>query len=127
MKKVYICSSLRQDNYNYVTELLKKLPEAIHLRPHISQSEADDKRHFVESDVAMMEYADEIWVLGRFGRDCSWEIGYATGRGIPIKLLEDKYNAEVLAADWMWIHGKVLNTLIHYTTIEAFRRGLIND
>lgn len=121
--KVYICSSLKPDNYLYVSELLTKLPPAIHLRPNASQLVADDRRHFVESDVAMIKYCDELWVLGRFGRDCTWEIGFATALGKTIRILRDRANDQVLQEDWMYMHGQVEGLLTVYESIHDFRKG----
>lgn len=109
MKKVYICSSLRLDNHTRVTETLKKLPPAIHLRPYLEQS--GNKLGHVEVDVAMIHHCDELWVVGEYGKDCSWEIGYATAIGKPIVVYRDKTNAKALENDWMLYHGQVKGIL----------------
>ncbi len=103
LPKVYICSSLRPEVYERVSSLLKRLPKAIHLRP--TQDQPGNKLNHVEVDVAMMHHADEIWLVGEFGRDCSWELGYATGKGIPIVFWRDETNSKHLDQDWMFNHA----------------------
>lgn len=109
MKKVYICSSLRIENHAKVTEVLKNLPAAIHLRPYLEQS--GNKLGHVEVDVAMIHHCDELWVVGEYGKDCSWELGYATAIGKPIVVYRDHSNSEALDKDWMLHHAAVIGLL----------------
>lgn len=110
LKKVYICSSLRPEVYVRVTELLNtKCPKAIHLRPYLEQT--GNKLGHIECDVAMIHHCDELWVVGEYGRDCAWEIGYATAMGKPIKVFKDASNALSLEKDWMLYHGLIKGTL----------------
>jgi nucleoside 2-deoxyribosyltransferase len=102
-KKVYICSSLRPEVHARVTGILQQLPEAIHLRPYIEQ--IGNKIGHVETDVAMINWADEIWVLNEYGRDCQWEIGYAAGIKKPVIVFRDEFNRDKLEHDWMWNAG----------------------
>lgn len=103
MKKVYICSSVRASVYDRVTGILEQLPPAIHLRPR--QDVEGQKINHVEIDVAMIHHCDEVWVLGEFGRDCSWEIGYATAVGKHIIMFVDETNRNFVEKDWMYNHG----------------------
>lgn len=103
MNKVYICSSLRPEVINYVNKTLYKLPRSIHLRPWSSPDSS--KVGHVETDVAMIQYCDELWVVGEYGRDCSWEIGYAMGLGKRVVIWRDDSNKHLIAQDWMYIHG----------------------
>lgn len=59
----------------------------------------------VREDVRAIEKCDELWVIGRFGRDCSWEIGYAMALGKKIMIFEDHTNCRKLWSDWMWRIG----------------------
>lgn len=121
MKKVYICSSLRPEVYERVTRLLKEtLPRAIHLRPFKEQY--GNKLGHVETDVAMIRYCDEFWVVGEFGRDCSWEIGYATGLGKPIVFFCDETNRKNLESDWMMYHGANVG-LLHIVEVATLPAG----
>lgn len=120
MKKVYICSSLRQENYDHVTKLLAQLPVAVYLRPQPAEKLAAKKEDTIESDVAMMKHADEIWVLGHIGRDCSWEIGWAAAMNKRVRVLIDETNRAMIEDDWMMRHGEVNKTLSFYATCYAF-------
>lgn len=106
--KVYICSSLRPEVYAHVTDLLKRLPKAIHMRPYAT--DASQKLAHVETDVAMIKHCDEVWVVGEYGRDCSWEIGYAAGIGKPVTVWEDYTNAKHISDDWMLHHAVTAGT-----------------
>lgn len=120
MKKVYICSSLRQENYDHVTKLLAQLPAAIYLRPQTAEKLAAKREDTVESDVALMKHADEIWVLGRIGRDCSWEIGWAAAMNKRVRVLIDETNRATIEDDWMLRHGEVNKTLSFYDAVYGF-------
>lgn len=109
MIKVYICASLRPAVYERVTEILRNLPPAIHLRPWGAQK--GDRMGHVETDVAMINHADQLWLVGEYGRDCSWELGYAMGIGKPIKIFMDDSNASRIEDDWMLYHGLNLGLL----------------
>lgn len=80
MKKIYICSSCRKENYEYVDSLLKRL-NALNsyfiFRPQFGQLE--DKEKYGTIDATAIENCDELWLIGDYGRDCSWELGYAAG------------------------------------------------
>lgn len=102
MKKVYICSSCRLENYEYVTDLLSQLGlmnTAFFFRPQPGQLK--DKQIFADVDVDAINSCDEVWVMGRHGRDCSWEIGYAAGIQKPVKVYMCDVNAGDLENDWM--------------------------
>lgn len=104
LKKVYICSSLRAENYERTTKLLDDvLPKAIHLRPFKEQK--GNRLNHVEVDIAMIKHAEEVWVVSQYGKDCSWEIGYACGKNIPVVIWRDEFNAAAIESDWMLYHG----------------------
>lgn len=131
MKKVYICCSLKLPNYEHVSGLLARLPDAIHLRPQPSQLDELTgsnlrKKNVVEADVAMIQYCDEVWVLGKFGRDCSWEIGYATALHKRVRILKEEDNAEIISSDWMFLHGETLGNLTVYDTIFDFKNAVLS-
>ncbi len=125
MLKVYICSSLRDDNYLHVTRLLKELPPAVHLRPAKGEDTLEGRRNHVEIDIAMLQYCDEIWVLGAYGRDCSWEIGYAMGIKKSVRILVDDTNAHTIENDWMLQHGKQIGLLHAHSTIHGFKTAVL--
>lgn len=115
----YICSSLRPKVYDHVTKLIKNLDTIFTLlRPTSGQLE--NRLEYVELDVAMIKHADEVWIMGEFGRDCSWEIGYACGLKKKIVLFLDETNAKIVEEDWMLHHG--INTgLITITDLRELR------
>ena len=120
LKKVYICSSLRKENHTKVTKILEQLPEAIHLRPYLDQQ--GNKMGHIEADIAMINWADELWLVGEYGRDCQWELGYATGIKKPIKVFRDENNRERLAQDWMWLGGVNAGLVTVYETEDVIRQ-----
>lgn len=128
MKKAYICSSLRLENHTKVTKLLEQLPPAIHLRPYLDQQ--GNKMGHIEADVAMINWADEIWLVGDYGRDCQWEIGYAAGIKKKVVVFLDDTNREKLEHDWMWNAGvnAGLVTIVEAADVireEAERRAAV--
>lgn len=121
MKRIYICSSLKPDNYSHVTQVLTQLPTNVaYLRPHPAEITALKKEDTVETDVAMIRYADEIWVLGHIGRDSTWEIGFATALNKRIRLLIDDTNRATIEQDWMLLHGKITGRLRIYENVYDF-------
>lgn len=113
--RVYICSSLRDEPYAHVTGVLdkakEKFPEAIVLRPGLGG--ANDIVAHVVTDVGMIREADELWVMGEYGRDCSWEIGFAMGLGMTIRVFVDSTNEHLLAQDWMIRYGEATKSIIY--------------
>ena len=104
MKKAYVCSSLRPEVYERVTYLLSLFPEMTFLRPHATQLE--DKAKWINQDVEWINEADELWVVGEYGRDCSWEIGFAMGINKPVVVIVDPSNAQLILNDWMMWYGR---------------------
>lgn len=129
MLKAYICSSLKDDNYKYVTGVLKELPLVTHLRPSpgIEGCAVGHRRHHVETDIAMLQYCDEVWVLGRYGRDCSWEIGYAMGLKKTVRILSDASNELLILEDWMLHHGNQVGLLHLHINLHSFKTGVMNS
>lgn len=102
MKKVYVCSSCRQENYDYVTDLLTKnrlIHKAFLFRPQPGQ--LLNKTEFANVDIDAINASDEVWLIGEYGRDCAWELGYAAGIKKPIKVFRCEKNEKHLEADWM--------------------------
>ncbi len=114
-KKIYVCSSLRPEVYARVTKILAKQKNIIPLRPWGAQ--IGEKEGHVETDIAMIQYSDELWVIGEFGRDCSFEIGYAIGIKKPVVVLRDSTNKDRLEQDWMWITG-INNGLLRVVDLD---------
>jgi len=104
-KTVYICGSLRADRYEIQTALLKEIEKlyyekVIYLRPKAihDMSRASE---LVSTDIAMLRHCDEVWVVGYYGADASWEIGYAAAMGIPVKIFASDCNVDRVREDWM--------------------------
>ena len=98
--KVYISSSLRPEVYARVTVLLERYGRDYEiLRPSLVQP--DHWTTHVIDDVRMIREADEIWLMGEYGRDCSWEMGFATALGKKVRIFRDASNSTNLDNDWM--------------------------
>lgn len=110
MKSIYVCSSLRPEVYQHVSKVLSVVAkdEKIY-RPQPGPLE--NRHEIVGSDCYGIEHCDELWVIGQFGRDCSWEIGYAMGLGKKVKIYVDDTNREFVDKDWMFYHGIKLGLL----------------
>lgn len=110
MKSVYICSSLRPEVYKHVSRVLGIVAkdEKIY-RPQ--PGPVENRLEIVASDCYAIEHCDELWVIGEFGRDCSWEIGYALGLGKSVKVYRDPTNTAMVEKDWMLYHGIRLGRL----------------
>lgn len=70
----------------------------------------------IEADIAMISWADEVWLVGEYGRDCQWELGYATGIRKPIKVF--RYQNNRLFALWR------LSLLVLNQTVPPTASGL---
>lgn len=68
----------------------------------------------VREDVAAIIACDELWLVGDYGRDCSWEIGYAMGLGKRVVVWRDKTNKEKFDSDWMVKIGYDTELLVVY-------------
>lgn len=109
--RVYVCSSLRPKVVKRVDKILQAMKET--LKPDgrtvsFFRPGGTDKRkrdNTVRIDVMAIDACDELWVVGNYGRDCSWEIGYATALGKKIRIFEDHTNRRRLESDWMWRAG----------------------
>jgi hypothetical protein len=113
--KVYICSSLRDEPYKHVTALLDKVvpafPGTIVLRPSLG-GDSNKVAHVIQ-DVGMIREADELWVMGEYGRDCSWDIGFAMGIGKKVRVFVDETNRHLLEQDWMVLYGDANKTVTY--------------
>src|SRR6266481_42803 len=118
MKSIYICSSLRAEVYAHVSKVLAVVTtdEKIY-RPQAGPAENRDS--IVESDCYAIEHCDELWVIGEFGRDYSWEIGYAMGLGKIVKIFVDYTNSHFVEKDWMIHYGNKLGKLEIVSLIES--------
>ena len=122
MRSAYICSSLKLDNYNRTTEILEQLSDyALLLRPHPDEiTKPIKKLDTVKMDIVLIEGADELWLLSKFGRDCSWELGFAAAKGKIIRVLVDNTNRAAIESDWMLHqHAKL------YYSIPEFIASLV--
>lgn len=123
--KVYICSSLREKPYAHVTRVIQRERRLRRFRSLVSLSKAtcnnlpltvlrpglggeEDKLAHVVQDVGMIREADELWVMGEYGRDCSWEIGFAMALGKPVRIFVDDTNRHLLEQDWMILYGNAI-------------------
>lgn len=96
MRKVYLCSRVGYDARPLNERVAQDLEaEGFEVYvPHreapnnLSQEDIDNARFDVETifkmDFAAMNRSDLCVAVGRMGKDCSWELGWFTARGIPI-------------------------------------------
>ncbi len=102
-KLVYVCTPLSKEKFNLKMIQERILSEKVFaFIPPIGQLE--DKHQGTRTDVQMLDLCDEVWVFGRIGRDCAWEIGYAKGLKKPVKFFMDNSEYEYLRDDWMVFH-----------------------
>jgi len=105
---VYVCSSLKPHTIRRVDKILdrfKAQDQDLKLfRPYGTNPKK--MMETVREDIDAIERCDELWVLGRFGRDCSFEIGYALALKKKVIIWEDHTNRQKLWSDWMWRIGK---------------------
>lgn len=99
--KVYISTPLLGDKFNLkrITSTLLKYPEVFAFIPPVGQLE--NKKEGAILDQMAIINCDEVWVFGKIGRDCAWEIGYATGLGRKVVLFMDKEELQHIEEDWM--------------------------
>lgn len=101
MDKVYICTPLHGGKFNL--DLIQKTILERNVFAFIpAQGQLENKTLGAILDRKMLDEASEVFVFGPIGRDCSWEIGYATGKGKKVTIFLDKTNQDILE-DWMTI------------------------
>lgn len=96
MKRIYLCSRVAYDARPLNEQVARSLEASgfdVYV-PHreapnnLSQEDIDNARFDVETifkmDFAAMNRAEICVAVGRMGKDCSWELGWFTARGIPI-------------------------------------------
>lgn len=102
--KVYLCSSLRPTVVEHVNALL---PVLIERRPDpvdVFLPRGTDPSKMMETvreDLDAINACDELWLVGDYGRDCSFELGYAIAIGKKIVAWLDDTNREKFNSDWM--------------------------
>lgn len=102
MKKVYVCTPLKAPKFNLklITETILKYQVFAFIPP---TGQLQDKTNGAILDKLMIENCDEIFVFGLIGRDCAWEIGYATGLNKKVTIFVDESNREMVESDWMTV------------------------
>lgn len=121
MKRVYISTPLKPEKFKLgpIQDAILKagvfafIPTTVDTTPE--QGAAINK--------LQIELADEVWVFGPIGRDCSWEIGYAQGKGIPVVFHESNENKHMVTEDWMLFCAgtQVVRSefIVHFHTIQS--------
>lgn len=110
MTSVYVCSSLRAEVFAHVSSVLNKVSKGEKFyRPQ--KSDVAEMLQTVIDDCKGIETSDELWVIGEFGRDCSWEVGYAMGLGKKVKVFVDDTNHHLVDEDWMYRYGETKGLL----------------
>ena len=110
MLKVYISTPLMGEKFNLkrITEVLLSYPNVFAFIPPIGQLE--DKKSGALLDKNAILNCDEVWVFGKIGRDCAWEIGYANGLNKPIKFFMTQEELSHISEDWMtFLDVKIIN------------------
>lgn len=102
MKRVYVCTPLAAGKFDLelisITLLARNVFAFIPPRGQLNHKTIGAKL-----DRKMIDACDEVYVFGPIGRDCAWEIGYATGLGKPVTIFQNESNAGMLREDWMTI------------------------
>lgn len=106
--KVYVASSLRPEVVSRVDKLLPQLAKqygspVLFLRP--TGVDMKDIMSIVREDVKAIDECDQLWLIGDYGRDVSWEAGYAMANKKPVVIYKDYTNAEKLESDAMFLIG----------------------
>lgn len=109
--KVYISTPLMGDKFNLkkITEVLLVSPLVFAFIPPVGQLSDKDNGALLDKNAILL--CDEVWVFGKIGRDCSWEIGFARGLGKPVKLFMTKEEIEYIQEDWMTFLDVTIVTL----------------
>jgi len=94
--KIYLCSRVAYDARPFNDQVAKALRDAGHdvYVPHeqapnnLTQDDINagryDKATIFEIDYNALSKSDLVVAVGRLGKDCAWELGYAYGVGIPV-------------------------------------------
>lgn len=98
--KVYVCTPLKPGKF-HLKKILSQIVKEKGFAYIPPQENHEDRLLGSAGHKISIEMCDELWAFGPLGRDCSWEIGYASGLGKPVKLHIDDSNRELLAGDWM--------------------------
>lgn len=96
-KLIYVCTPLKEAKFliNTIHEQIYNSEDPVF--PFISSTGPQTgKEHASYIDKSMIEMCDEVWVFGAFGRDCAWEIGYAQGLGVHVKMFVDTSNSHIV-------------------------------
>lgn len=112
--KVYVCSSLRPKVVKRVDKLLPVLAKRVdytvdYFRPR--GTAPSGMMQTVREDVDAINACDELWLVGDYGRDCSFELGYALAIGKKIVVWTDRTNRKKFDSDWMVKIGDDLGLL----------------
>lgn len=100
MKSIYVCCPLKSSKfpfneiYKYVTKpgifAFIPLPNPNLPMKKIIQL---NKHHIIN--------CDEVWVFGKYGKDCAWEQGFAQALGKPVRIFLTKKNLKSVMKDEM--------------------------
>jgi len=99
-KKIYICTPLKEEKFllDKISSEILKSGDFAFIPP---TGQLLNKKVGAKLDKLMIEQCDELWAFGMLGRDCSWEIGYATGLNKKVKIFISIENKVILEEDWM--------------------------
>lgn len=99
-KRVYISTPLKPEKFKLASIQKMILKERVFAFIPPTE-EKNDRVMGAAVDKLQIELCDEMWVFGAIGRDCSWEVGYAQGLGIPVVFFASTENEHILDEDWM--------------------------
>lgn len=117
--KVYLCSRVAQDARPLNNEVASALRGAgfdvfvPHEQPVNNYTGASDKEIYVQDMTAMKE-SQFCVAVGRMGVDCSFELGWFQGRGLPIYKYESAKTPTVLKRHWFEKKAKVDRHPMHF-------------
>ena len=118
MKKIYVCTPLNPNKFNLdkITDILMKMNVFAFIPP---AGQLSNKETGALLDKRMIEECNEVYVIGAVGRDCCWEIGYASGLGKPVTIFLDHTNNYLIEEDWMVTLGCNIVDINVLTIIES--------
>lgn len=99
-KRVYISTPLSEKKFD-LAAIQRELLASSRIFAFIPTTSSTTPEAAAALNKMMIENSDEVWVFGPIGRDCSWEIGYAQGRGIKVIFFKTPLNADRIESDWM--------------------------
>jgi hypothetical protein len=101
MKRVYISTPLKPEKFR-LDQIQREIlySEVFAFIPTTAEVKGDPTTAALINK-QMIEFCDELWAFGPIGRDCAWELGFASALNKPIKFFATEENEHMIPTDWM--------------------------